>query len=295
MHAGIAHAFYRDVAARRWKLNLGVRHAVEWEHEDALVLHRMGIELRDFLGALDGGDDDEPGEPETQHEPDRIDTLAQGLPASVRRALRRWSITDWWTASDRWHQRLVDAGEHHGASVSRYANVDELMHWPALLSPFTVRTPTALRRIEFLTNSTLLVEEGTAMNHCVSIRVDDCLTERLHIASVRDGDGRRCSTLALRLDCVGGQWCVVQVEHLTAHNRSPDVACVHAVEQLMAKLKQPVWQQHFTENEVARVERETSLRSRLPERRQRTNSLRHAALKAALPEHLFLQLNLHEG
>ena len=136
----------------------------------------------------------------------------------------------------------------------------------------------------------MLVEEGSAMNHCVSVRVDDCLTERTHIASVTDGNGRRCSTLAIRLDYLAGRWCPVLTEHRTVRNRTPDPACVLAVEQLMVTLIQPALQARYRHIEAARVERETALRARLPDRRNRSASWQRAALRAALPAHLFLQI-----
>ena len=280
-HVAITHAFYRELAARRWKLKVGPRHDMAWDREDGHVLSMMGFELSDFLKAL------RPGE---QHEPDGIDARHDRLPTSVRRELQTWSITDWWAASDRWHQYLAQAGVDHTIRLSKYANDDEVLHWLPLLEPIDITTPTALRRIEFLSNSRALVDEGVAMNHCVSVRVDDCLTQRSHIASVTDGDGRRCSTLAVRLDYEAGQWCPVQVEHRTLRNRTPEDACRVAVAQLMKALKEPELQSRFQAIEVSRAQRETALSVRLTERRHRSVSLQRAALKAALPAHVFLQL-----
>jgi len=280
-HAAITHAFYRELAARRWKLKVGPRHDVAWDREDGHVFSMMGFELSDFLEALRPGEQDEPDGVEARH--DR-------LPTSVRLELQTWSITDWWAASDRWHQYLADAGVDHTTRLSKYANDDEVLHWLPLLEPINITTRTAPRRIEFLTDSQALVKEGAAMNHCVSVRVDDCLTQRSHIASVTDTDGRRCSTLAVRLDYLAGRWCPVQVEHRTLRNRTPEDACRVAVAQLMQALKQPELQSRFQDIEAARAERETALSVRLADRQQRSVSLQRAAFKSALPEHMFLQL-----
>ena len=284
-HVAITHAFYRHLVARRWKLKLGPRHDMAWDREDGHVLSIMGFELSHFLEAL------RPGQQDGQ---DGVGAQQERLPPSVRRELQTWSITDWWAASDRWHQYLVAAGVDPTRRLSKYANDDEVLHWLPLLEPINIATPSALRRIEFLSNSRALVEEGSAMNHCVAIRADDCLTEHSHIASVTDGAGRRCSTLAVRLDYVAGRWCPVQVEHRTLRNQRPEDACLMAVAQLMEALKQPELQSRFQDIEAARADRETALSARLTERRHRSVSLQRAALKAALPAHVFLQLGGNE-
>lgn len=314
-HAAITHTFYRDLAARRWKLNLGDRHDFEWDREDGHTLDTVTFEMSDLLKSLrTGGQDDADG----------ADAIDYDLPDSVCRELRSWSIAAWWTASDRWHQFLVDAGALQTVRVSRYSNDGEVLQWRPLLEQAERPTSTAaevkmeeagpatatpnrmssspplesidpeFRQIEFLSNSQTLLEEGAAMSHCVSARVDDCLTGRTHIGSVTDQRGGRCSTLAIRLDYVAGQWCPVLTEHRTLRNRRPDEASVIAVEQLMVTLAQPELQARFQHIEAARVERETTLRARLPDRRNRAASLHRAALQAALPEHLFLQMDLDD-
>ena len=97
--------------------------------------------------------------------------------------------------------------------------------------------------------------------------------------------------MAIRLDYVAGRWCSVVTEHRTVRNRKPDEPSVMAVEQLMVTLKRPELQARFQRLEAARVERVKTLRARLPDRRKRAASLHRAALRAALPEHLFLQMD----
>ncbi|MBC7622139.1 MAG: hypothetical protein H7232_01995 [Aeromicrobium sp.] len=305
LHVAITHPFYLDLAAQRWKLTLGPRHDFKWDREDGHAMDTVSYELRDFIRALQSGGQDHP---------DDMDTIGYVMPASVGVELRGWTITAWWAASDRWHQFLVDAGAHFTTRVSIFSDDEEILHWLALSRPSDKATEaegetekvtlnrTSLlthfdflkpefRRIEFLSNSRALLEEGSAMDHCVSARVDDCLTGRTHIASLTDRQGRRCSTLAVRLDYVAGGWYPVLTEHRTVRNGRPDDDSVVAVEQLMGELRQPAWQAQYVLIEAARAERETALRARLPKLRNRAASLHLAALQAALPKALLLQIN----
>lgn len=211
------------------------------------------------------------------------------LPEAVRRELRGWSIRQWWEASDRWHQSLAEARVQRGVEDSRYSNPGETLHWIPLAEPFCDSGGEG-RTIRFLMSSEALIEEGTAMKHCVRIRIDDCLVRRVHIASVMDAEGRRRSTLALRLDYVDGRWRPVVSEHRALTNRAPDPASERAVQALLVSLGRDALQVHFQHIENARRERQVTLRARLPDRRNETLVLRQLAMEAALPAHVLAMM-----
>jgi hypothetical protein len=206
---------------------------------------------------------------------------------------------------------------HPTVRVSRFGDDDEVLHWLPLTGPFEHRalapiqtfTPTRFpsvpskptqpidsqqRIITFLSNSQALMEEGAAMKHCVSVHVDDCLTQRMHIASVTDGTGRRCSTVAIRIDWLEGGWRAQVTEHRTTRNRAPDAVSERAVTALLAALNHPNRQAHYAQIETARATRETLLNLPRQQHKPRNQTLRRAALRHALPAHIAWAFGLED-
>jgi hypothetical protein len=320
---GIALAFYRSLAARRWRLRLATAYDLPEDADSAHTLALVGMELNDWVRALReaaSGEWDDFGEP-----------ALLPLPGPACALLAEWQIEQWWAASQRWHAALTAAGiprEQHGAPN---APARETQPWlPLLAHPFrvggelgavgTVGTvsaanvagvagvgrieadttamhgpmPIALatvnreaREVRFLTSAEMLNEEAAAMRHCVGTYARRCVAGRWHVASLVDGTGARASTVAFQLCFMQGRWVAELVEHRGALNAAPSVQCVQAVRTLVALLAKPVMQGRYIAVEAARVERAAMGRGQRFAGNPRGSDVSLAALRVALPVNVF--------
>ena len=182
----------------------------------ALALMFIGVDLRDFTQAL--------CEASRADEPDRgafDEAKFIDVPPSIQAELAGWEIEQWWAASRRWHQAISAAGmPPDNRQRNGLGEVVSLSWLPLVDAPFgslgnevingiadvvlESKARADARSLHFVVNSRELEEEGNTMDHCVSTYVDLCFRGRRHVASVRDGEGHRCSTVAFHsLSMVG--------------------------------------------------------------------------------------------
>ena len=290
--------FYRSLAKRRWRLQLGTAYDLPGDEDSAHAIMFVGMELRDFVRALreavyDELDDD--GEP-----------ALLPLPEAVIALLRHWQIEQWWAASSRWHTSLTEAGvppEHHGGQ--RLTERDTPQWLPLLEHAFRVEgehvalnnpegdaadpppAPRDVRVVRFLSTREMLTEEADTMQHCVGTYIRRCVTGRWHIASVTDANGVRCSTASFQLCFEQGRWTAQLVEHRGLRNAPASVQCAHAMRTVEGLLARQAMQRRFIEIEAARVERAAVSRELRFTESTRGQDVSLAALRAALPVNVF--------
>jgi hypothetical protein len=143
----------------------------------------------------------------------------------IASALADRSVAELVALNRGWHDAVVECQAAGPGLVD-----GEVLHWPALLSE--LRTPA--RNLLELTSSDQLQEEGDQLEHCVGTWTSHCMFGRTHVFSIRDHAGRRCSTLALRLepDARGGLRATI-AEHRAFRNGTPSPECRAAAKALI--------------------------------------------------------------
>jgi len=141
--------------------------------------------------------------------------------------------------NESWHQLL-----HEDAGASQEAT------WLPLSDEFKYGS----RRIVPLVNEAMLREEGRRLQHCVASYSYRCLTQPVHVASVRDDAGNSCSTVEIHLDRKAYGWRPELAQHRGLRNRQPSLACRRAVHAWL-KWMEGLDAQHWAELEHASMER----------------------------------------
>jgi len=168
--------------------------------------------------------------------------------------------------NERWHQLLhEDAGV--GGEAAWLPLSDAFRHGSRCIVP--------------LTNESMLQEEGRSLQHCVASYVHRCLTQPVHIASVRDSAGRSCSTVEIHLVRKAYGWRPELAQHRGLRNRQPSPACRRAVRAWIRWMEE-LDARHWAELAHACMERQKEfMMGKIdPERIQRERRLLERALPA---------------
>lgn len=131
------------------------------------------------------------------------------------------------SASRRWHEALITGTPEAGDERA-------VLSWPAVLEePLRVGPVTVVE----LTDQRALVEEGRRLQHCVGSYGDTCLRRDGMVVSVRNAEGKSCSTAALQIAAEPPVATVIQ--HRGAQNGPVSADCDAAIAALEAYLNRP--------------------------------------------------------
>lgn len=156
-----------------------------------------------------------------------------------------WSLKRWLAVSRKWHKlQHVVHQQDVGIPCSPLA-------WEPLIAPHRFGD----RQVVFLGSAAELEEEGRLMGHCVATRTRSCLTDRVHVASLRDDAGNRVSTLEVRLDNSKGLMAPVVEEHRGPQNKPISLKCEQAGRELIAYLRYLIQSRALDHIEFARLDR----------------------------------------
>jgi len=179
--------------------------------------------------------------------------------------------------NESWHQLL-----HEDAGASQEAT------WLPLSDEFKYGS----RRIVPLVNEATLREEGRSLQHCVASYTHRCLTQSVHVASVRDDAGNSCSTVEIHLARTSYGWQPKLAQHRGLRNRQPSPACRRVVRAWL-RWMEGLDARHWAELEHASMERHKKfiMQAPDPERMERERRLLERALPANAWQMIAVQLD----
>lgn len=147
--------------------------------------------------------------------------------------------------SQLWHQAVTQVNNEYLRALQADDSTGEGWTWPL---------PPAFElsgyRIHALCDARSLVEEGAAMEHCVSTMTGQCFAGQSRVFSLKTASGCRCSTFDVKFTrAESGELSIHLREHQGYKNRPPEVKWCEVVKMFVEWLKLPAQQNVLSNDE----------------------------------------------
>ena len=257
----------REVA-RHWRTR--PNHAAGANDSDDHMDLRMNV--RDLVGSIEmvalGGVSDDDAALETLYSAAAGRMHADPAFGIAITSLRNWTMQQWYEAGRQWHSLWTPARiPTHPAGSGEVALADDRLEQDASLAWLPLVMADASpniaanlaikheRAVVWLVSSAALSREGAELSHCVASYEYRCLNQRDHVASLRDLNGTRQSTIRIEMRYEHSAWVPVLVEHRAHRNAVPSDPCAAAAAALMTALRSSHLQAQWASLESARRDR----------------------------------------